>query len=267
MKIAAGVEYRGTDFEGWQRQSGGRTVQECIENALSSIADQPLEVHCAGRTDSGVHAVQQVIHFETTARRENHSWVLGANTQLPGDVNLNWAIPVDDEFHARFSAISRHYRYYILNRNTRPSVFKDFLTWSIDKLDEGRMSKAAVCLHGKHDFTSFRATSCQSKTPVRNIFRIDVSRQNDLIIIDVEANAFLHHMVRNIAGVLMMIGSGDKPVSWAGDVLEARDRTLGGVTAPPNGLFLMDVKYHEKFRIPRYTSVDPSIMKVLEAVL
>lgn len=267
MRLAAGIEYCGTGFEGWQRQTGGRTVQDCIENALSNIANHALEIHCAGRTDSGVHAIQQVIHFETNARRENHSWVFGANTELPDDVSLNWVIPVEDDFHARFSALSRHYRYHILNRNTRPSVFKDFLTWQIGKLDESRMSEAAVSLLGEHDFTSYRAVACQAKSPVRNIMRLDISRQKDLITIDVVANAFLHHMVRNIAGVLMMIGTGDRPVSWAEEVLDARDRSFGGVTAPPNGLFLMDVTYDKKFGIPDHTRFASSITRLVEAIL
>lgn len=267
MRLAAGIEYCGTGFEGWQRQTGGRTVQDCIENALSNIANQVLEVHCAGRTDSGVHAIQQVIHFDTTASRENHSWVFGANTELPDDVSLNWVMPVDNDFHARFSALSRHYRYHILNRNSRPSVFKDFLTWQVGKLDESSMAEAAVSLLGEHDFTSYRAVSCQSKSPVRNIMRLDISRQKDLITIDIEANAFLHHMVRNIAGVLMMIGSGDRPVSWAEEVLDARDRTLGGVTAPSNGLFLMDVKYDEKFGIPGQSRFGSTITRLIETIL
>jgi tRNA pseudouridine38-40 synthase len=267
MRLAAGIEYCGTEFEGWQRQSGGRTVQECVEKALSTIASHALEVHCAGRTDSGVHAVQQVIHFETNARRENYSWVFGANSNLPSDVSVNWIIPVEDDFHARFSALSRHYRYYILNRESRPSVFKDYMTWQIERLDESMMAQAAECLVGEHDFTSYRAVACQSKSPVRNIIRLDISRQKDLVIIDVEANAFLHHMVRNIAGVLIMIGSGDKPVNWARDVLDAKDRTLGGVTAPANGLFLMNVKYNEKFDIPTHASFNSPIMRMMETIL
>ncbi len=267
MRIAAGIEYCGTGFEGWQRQSDSRTVQECVENALSKIANHDLDVHCAGRTDSGVHAVQQVIHFDTTARRENHSWIFGANSELPSDINLNWVTTVDDDFHARHSALSRHYRYYILNRNTRPSLFNDYLTWQIGKLDEDRMAEAAESLIGEHDFTSYRAVSCQSKTPVRNVFKLDISRQKDMVRIDIEANAFLHHMVRNIAGVLIMIGTGERPVSWARDVLDAKDRTMGGVTAPPNGLFLINVSYDDKFGIPVNTSHGSSVAKVFETIM
>jgi tRNA pseudouridine38-40 synthase len=260
MRIAAGVEYCGASFDGWQRQSGHRTIQECVEKALSAVANYPIEIYCAGRTDAGVHALQQVIHFETQAERENHSWAFGANSNLPDDINLNWVKPIGEDFHARFSAVSRRYKYYILNRPTRTAIFKQLVTWEPLHLDEEKMAAAAISLIGKHDFTSYRATACQAKTAIRNIIKLDVVRENDLIIIDIEANAFLHHMVRNIAGVLIMIGTGKYSIIWAKEVLEARDRSMGGVTAAANGLYMVDVKYAERFNIPSINVLTPPVI-------
>jgi len=251
QRVALGVEYDGADFCGWQMQkSGVRTVQEELEKALSLVADMPVRVHCAGRTDTGVHGVGQVVHFDTEAQRSPRSWVLGANANLPFDVNVTWAKPVDEAFHARFSATSRAYRYIILNRMTRSCLNRNRAVWLHRPLDADRMHEAAQALIGSHDFSSFRAQGCQAKSPVRILSQLDVSRQNDRVIIDVEANAFLHHMVRNLAGVLMAIGRGDEPVGWAREVLERRDRARGGVTAPPEGLYLMHVGYPDEFEIP-----------------
>ena len=261
MKFAAGVEYNGSGFDGWQRQSGHRTIQECVESALSSIADQDICVLCAGRTDAGVHAVQQVIHFETKSEREDHSWVFGANSNLPEDINLNWVRPVADDFHARFSALSRRYRYFILNRPTRSAVFKELVSWEVHKLDERAMMEAAHALIGEHDFTSFRASSCQSKTTIRTIPHLEVNRDHDLVIIDIVANAFLHHMVRNIAGALMNIGMGKQDKGWVEDLLHARDRTLAGVTAPANGLYLIDINYPDRFKIPSHKDLPASLLR------
>ncbi len=250
MRIVASVEYHGTDFDGWQKQDQGRTIQQCVELAFSKVADHSVSVQCAGRTDSGVHAVEQIIHFDTESFRENHSWVFGVNSILPDDINLNWVKQVDSEFHARFSALSRYYRYIILNRVTRSALLKDFTAWEVHSLNEEDMSEAANYLIGKHDFTSFRATSCQSKTPIRHVRNLTVQRRGDFIFIDIQANAFLHHMVRNIAGVLIQIGSKKYPVEWAEDVLNARDRAKGGITAPASGLYLMKVQYPDKFNLP-----------------
>ena len=250
MRIAAGVEYRGSEFYGWQRQDGQRTVQACVESAVSSVADHPVEVQCAGRTDAGVHAVQQVIHFDTTSDRTDRSWILGVNSLLPPDINLLWVKPMPVEFHARFSAVSRSYKYIILNRPVRSAINGRLMTLERYPLDVNIMSAAAVALVGEHDFTSFRAVACQAKSPVRTIKQLEVVREGNLVIIHVEANAFLHHMVRNIAGVLMAIGKDSQPICWAKEVLDARDRTLGGVTAPPEGLYLVNVTYEEKFNIP-----------------
>jgi tRNA pseudouridine38-40 synthase len=256
MKIALGLEYAGTKYSGWQRQKHARSIQQCLEEALSQVADQTITVQCAGRTDAGVHALHQVVHFETGAVREMRSWVLGGNVNLPQDVSILWAKPVPDEFHARFSATGRSYRYIILNRPARPGIYSHRVSWECRTLDERKMQQAAECLIGEHDFTSYRAVDCQSNTPVRRVRQLDVNRRGDKIIIDIEANAFLHHMVRNIAGVLMEIGMGKAPVEWSQQVLEAKDRTLGGVTAAPDGLYLVNVTYPGEFEIPEFKGTD-----------
>lgn len=250
MKIALGLEYCGSQYSGWQRQGHTVSVQQRVEEALSSVANEQIIVHCAGRTDAGVHALHQVIHFETGAERENHAWVLGGNVNLPPDISVLWAKRVADDFHARFSATGRTYVYKILNRPARPGVMNGKITWNYRPLDETLMQQAAESLIGEHDFTSYRAVECQAKSPVRTVRLLEVSRQGETITIKIEANAFLHHMVRNIAGVLMTIGAGKAPVEWSGEVLAARDRTLGGVTAPADGLFLTNVSYPDNFQIP-----------------
>jgi tRNA pseudouridine38-40 synthase len=251
MRIALGIEYDGSDFAGWQSQAGGvRTVQGSVEKALSQVADHPLRVICAGRTDAGVHATAQVIHFDTEAARGMRSWIYGANANLPKDVSVQWGRFVPDDFHARFSAVRRRYRYVILNREIRPSFLDSRVTWEYRPLKEALMSKAAQSLIGEHDFSSYRALACQAKSPVRVLYELNVRRDGELIFLDLEANAFLHHMVRNIAGVLMDIGAGKCPPDWAGEVLESRDRTLGGVTAAPHGLYLAGVTYPDHFDLP-----------------
>lgn len=251
MKIAAGIEYDGSGFRGWQSQPAARNVQDCVERAFSRVADHPVGVVCAGRTDAGVHALGQVIHFETGAERDSRAWMLGANANLPADIVVRWAQPVTDDFHARFAARSRAYRYIILNRDTRFAVLRRHVTWQRRPLDEESMQKAAALLHGEHDFTSFRAAACQARSPVRTVQELAVSREGEFIHIDIRANAFLHHMVRNIAGVLAVIGGGERRPQWAQNLLAARDRTKGGVTAPANGLYLVDVEYDARFGLPR----------------
>ena len=250
MKIAAGVEYDGSHYSGWQIQKHSPSVQERVEAALSAVADHKVAVTCAGRTDAGVHALSQVVHFESGADRDTHSWVLGANTHLPVDISLTWAKLVQVDFHARYSAMSRVYKYIILNRPARPGLGHGYVTWECRPLDAGRMSEAATSLVGEHDFTSYRATSCQAKSPVRNVLHLNIKRENDYVIIVVEANAFLHHMVRNIAGVLMAIGMGKQAPGWELEVLAAKSRDCGGVTAAPDGLYLAGVNYPEKYAIP-----------------
>ena len=250
MKIALGVEYDGAAYNGWQSQKHGHGVQEEVEKALSVVADQDVKIICAGRTDTGVHALGQVIHYETTAVRSERSWILGANANLPKDISVHWAKQVDDDFHARFSALSRRYQYIILNQFSRPAVLSKRVTWQGKSLDVKRMSLAAADLVGEHDFSSYRATACQAKSAVRTIQHLHVTRTGNFICIDIQANAFLHHMVRNIAGVLMTIGMGEQPVEWAKQVLAFRDRKLGGVTAMPDGLYFMQVEYPAEFSIP-----------------
>lgn len=249
MRIAAILEYDGARFSGWQRQVQERNVQACVEEALSKLADEPTAVTVAGRTDAGVHASAQVIHFDTGAHRSDHAWVRGANTYLPDDVALLWAGQVDPEFHARFSATGRYYRYVILNRPVRPTYLARRVTHEYRALAVDRMQQAASLLTGEHDFTSFRATECQAKNPVRELRALTVTREGEIYIVHAYANAFLHHMVRNIAGVLLAIGSGERQPEWAREVLEARDRTRGGITAPPDGLYLTGVEYPPSFKL------------------
>lgn len=250
QRYAAGVEYDGSRFSGWQRQHHTRTVQAAVEGALSAIANHPISVTGSGRTDAGVHATGQVIHFDSDAVRTERSWLLGSNTHLDDDVVLRWVRPVGPEFHARYSARSRHYRYTILNRPTRPAIGRQFVTAERQMLEASSMHKAAQSLIGEHDFSAFRAAACQSHTPMRQVQLIRVWRADDYVNIDVVANAFLHHMVRNIVGVLIDIGIGKRALSWASDVLASQDRTAGGITAPASGLGLMGVCYPDAFELP-----------------
>ncbi len=252
MRLAACIEYDGSGFSGWQSQKDQavRFVQAELESALSKVADCPVSVVCAGRTDTGVHATAQIVHFDTDAVRSERSWVLGSNVNLPDDISIVWVQEVDPQFHARFSAISRAYRYIIDNRWTRPAILRNRVTWERNPLDIELMRAGADHLIGRHDFTSYRSLACQAKNPVRDLRRLDVSRQGDFVVIDVEANAFLHHMVRNLAGVLIAIGRGEEEASWSHQVLEARDRALGGVTAPSAGLYLVEVGYPAEHILP-----------------
>ncbi len=254
MKIALGLEYCGTPYKGWQKQKHSGSVQEQVEAALGKVADIPIEIQCAGRTDAGVHALNQVIHFESGVERPLHAWVLGTNVNLPGDISITWSMSVPDEFHARFSATGRIYTYVILNRVSRPGLLQNRVTWEYRPLDIILMQEASTALLGEHDFSSYRSTECQAKNPVRTVRRIEVVRDGEFVKIVIEANAFLHHMVRNIAGVLMKIGMGKAPVAWSKQVLEARDRTVGGITAPAHGLYLMGIQYPDRFDIPKAES-------------
>jgi tRNA pseudouridine38-40 synthase len=244
------LEYDGTAYNGWQRQRTGIGVQALVEDALSSVANQDIEVTCAGRTDTGVHASAQVAHFDTHSERESHGWLLGANSNLPDDINVTWAHPVDDSFHARFSATSRSYHYLILNRLQRSALYRDRAWWVYTELDADRMHRAAQALLGKHDFSAYRAAGCQASTPNREVTAISVTRDNDWLHLHITANAFLQHMVRNVMGTLVAIGCGDESEKWAGEVLESRDRKRGGVAAPPHGLTLVEVTYPQEFQLP-----------------
>lgn len=250
QRIAAVLEYDGAMFSGWQWQDHAPSVQQVVEQAISQVADETVRVTVAGRTDAGVHALGQVIHFDTVAERRAHAWVRGTNSNLPDAVALLWAGTVDTTFNARFSATGREYHYVILNRAIRPSLQAQRVTHDYRPLDVARMQAAADLLVGTHDFSSYRAMQCQAKSPVRTLHALEVRRQGDRVILRVHANAFLHHMVRNLAGVLMDIGAGEREPAWAREVLEARDRTVGGITAPPHGLYLTRVDYPEQYGIP-----------------
>lgn len=265
MRVALGVQYDGSEFRGWQVQRPGvRTVQSCLERALTHVADHPVSLICAGRTDAGVHGIGQVTHFDTTAVRSARSWVLGGNANLPPDLSLIWACEVPEDFHARFSALSRRYRYLIFNQPHRSALWHRRATWCYRALEAERMHEAGQALVGEHDFSSFRAAECQARHPVREIRELVVRRWGDGVVLEVEANAFLHHMVRNIAGVLMAIGVGDRPVEWAREVLERRDRTQGGVTAPAEGLYLLAVRYPERYDLPTNRATAPGFVESAE---
>jgi tRNA pseudouridine38-40 synthase len=253
FRYALGVEYVGAAYRGWQVQAYDNvpTIQAEVERALSVIANHPVQVICAGRTDAGVNASHQVVHFDSWAERNDRAWVLGTNSHLPDDISIKWATKVPGCFHARFSAKERRYRYMIYTSPSRPAILAGGVTWTHRHLDIERMQQAAAHLHGEHDFTSYRAVGCQARSPVREIRSLSVYRSGQLIVIDVSANAFLHHMVRNIAGVLMAVGAGDRSPDWALEVLEARDRRQGGVTAPPDGLYFVDVRYPDLFKLPK----------------
>lgn len=251
MRYALCVEYDGHNYHGWQKQNNVSSVQETLEKALSKIADEPIEVICAGRTDTGVNATNQIVHFETEKVRKDVAWTLGVNTNLPQDISVHWVKLVDEEFHARFSANARQYRYIICNSPFRPSILSRGLSFHHHQLDEKLMHEAAQHLVGRHDFTSFRTVHCQSHSPNRTIYHLNVQRIGEYVIIDIKGNAFLHHMVRNISGSLMKVGRGEVPTSWIKEVLEAKNRCLAGITAPAGGLYFVDVEYPEAFQLPK----------------
>jgi tRNA pseudouridine38-40 synthase len=247
---AAGVEYFGGAYSGWQTQSDRPSLQAELERALSKVADHPVAVTAAGRTDAGVHALQQVIHFDSQAQRKPYAWTLGVNSNLPPDISLRWACEVPQDFHARFSAVRRSYRYVIHNHHARSALLAGRVGWWTYVLDAEAMHDAGQALVGEHDFSAFRDSQCQSKSPMRQLFSVRVFRAADLLAIDVCGNAFLHHMVRNITGVLAEIGQGRQPRSWAREVLESRDRTEAGMTVPACGLYFVGPEYPAKFSIP-----------------
>lgn len=249
-RIALGVEYDGSDFSGWQIQKDGRSVQATLELALAKVADHQVKTVCAGRTDAGVHACAQVVHFDSDAVRRNRAWVLGSNSELPDDVNVCWAHQVAPDFHARFSARSRRYRYLVLNRPVRTALCRQRAWVVYPQLQVERMRQACVHLLGEHDFSALRASGCQAKSPVRTIHTLEVARRDEWISIDVCANAFLHHMVRNIAGLLVRIGKGEAESDWAREVMLGRDRTRAAITAPARGLYFCGVEYDREFGLP-----------------
>ncbi len=260
-RIACRVEYNGAAYNGWQSQPhlNTRTVQQALEAGLGTVAGEPLRVHCAGRTDTGVHGHAQIVHFDAPVSRAPKSWVLGANASMDRDVRLHWAVPVSDEFHARFSAGSRRYRYLIANSLVRPAMLQGQVTWQRRPLDETVMHRAAQSLLGEQDFSAFRAAACQSTTAMRNVQSVAVYRLGQLVVVDIRANAFLHHMVRNIVGSLMAVGSGRQEEGWIMELLAGRDRTLAADTAPPDGLYLAEVEYPSHFGLPE-TPFGPLIL-------
>ena len=249
-RVALGVEYDGTDIAGWQTQSHAPSVQDALDEAISRVAAARINCVGAGRTDSGVHATGQVLHFDTEAMRSSRQWVLGINANLSDDINVCWARKVPEDFHARYSAVSRAYRYLILNRPVRTALNRNRAWWLHGTLDLEAMMAAGRVLVGEHDFSAFRAAACQSKNPVRELTRLEIQRRGDFILIDCEANAFLHHMVRNIVGSLVKIGQGEASVHWLGELLESRDRRLAGMTAPAHGLYLTRVSYPQEYGLP-----------------
>jgi tRNA pseudouridine38-40 synthase len=250
MRIAAGVEYDGYAFSGWQSQPARRTVEACMLEAISAVADHPVELICAGRTDAGVHARGQVIHFDTLAVRSPRSWLFGINANLPRDISLGWVRAMPAHFHARYSALTRSYRYLIINRVARSALTVGRALWVRTPLNVEAMNDAARLLLGAHDFTSFRSANCQSRSTTRRIDALTVRREGTRVSIEVTANAFLHHMVRNIAGSLLAVGSGEAPASWIEQLLQARDRRLAAATAAADGLYLARVAYPAAFGIP-----------------
>jgi len=252
FRIALGVEYDGAAFHGWQRQGSPAlpTVQARLEVAVSAIANHPITLICAGRTDTGVHGTGQVVHFNCAVDRGEKAWLQGTNSLLPPSLRVQWAKSVPLTFHARFSALSRRYLYVIYDSPVEPAILAGHLTHTREPLDIDAMHLAGQALLGEQDFTSFRAAGCQSRTPHRNITHLRVTRHHRFIVLDIQANAFLQHMVRNIAGTLMEIGSGRRPVQWTREVLEARDRTRAAKTASPDGLYLVAVQYPEEFALP-----------------
>lgn len=250
VKLALGVEYDGGGFHGWQTQPHARNVQDVLQEALSSVADHPVEVVAAGRTDTGVHASGQVVHFVTRAVRPARAWLLGVNSALPEDISVRWMREVAPDFHARYSAVARAYRYTLLRAPLRSALLRQRAWWVHQPLDVPAMTAAAVSLLGEHDFSAFRAAACQAKRPWRRMLRIALREEGECLHLEFMANAFLHHMVRNLVGVLYRIGRGEAEVGWAAEVLAGRDRQHRGITAPAQGLCLIGVEYPARFGLP-----------------
>lgn len=251
-RVAARIEYHGGRYHGWQAQPhlNVPTVQESLEEALAVVAGEPVATTCAGRTDTGVHGFSQIIHFDDPVGRSIKAWVMGSNRHLPDDIRVHWAVATSADFHARFSATARQYRYILCNTHVRSAALHELVTWYRHALDLDVMNEAALLLLGEQDFSAFRAASCQANSPFRCVTHCGIERRGDFVIIDITANAFLHHMVRNIVGSLLSVGSGAKSIEWFSEVLASRDRTLAAETAPPNGLYLVRVEYPEAFGQP-----------------
>lgn len=249
-RIALGLEYNGRAFRGWQSQADGGTVQDALESALSAIANERISTLCAGRTDAGVHARLQVVHFDTEVQRPITAWERGVNTLLPESISVRWAKQMPEDFHARFCAHGRRYRYMLINRPQRPGLWHGRCGWFHVPLDLQRMQAAAATLLGWHDFSAFRAAACQAKSPLKLMRHAEVRQAGNLFVFEFEANAFLHHMVRNLVGTLVYIGKGARPVEWVAELLETRDRRQAGLTFPPDGLYFCGPLYEERWGIP-----------------
>lgn len=252
-RLALGVSYRGTAYHGWQSQPDGRTVQDVLERALSQFADVPVTTLCAGRTDTGVHGLNQVVHLDAPVERDPFSWVRGTNRYLPGDVAVQWCQPVGPDFHARNSAIGRQYAYILLESPVRPAIEAGVAGWTFRPLSREAMQAAAVHLIGEHDFTSFRSSECQAASPVKHMRRIDIRRQGAYWRFEFEASAFLHHMVRNLMGCLVAVGSGRRPAVWLREVVEARSRDAAAPTFAPDGLYFLGPQYDASHGLPKRT--------------
>lgn len=250
MRLALGLEFEGTAFTGWQSQADGRGVQDALERALEAVAQEPIGTVAAGRTDAGVHATMQIVHFGTSASRPDEAWVRGVNSHLPAAVAVQWSKPVPPEFHARFAATARHYTYILANQHVRPALLAGRVGWYHRTLDVERMREAAALLVGTHDFSTFRATECQAQSPVKTMTCAAISRMGDYIRFDFSANAFLHHMVRNIVGALVRIGAGKAPSDWIAQLLDGRDRTVAAATFPADGLYLTGADYGREWELP-----------------
>ena len=249
-RYAVGIEYSGSAYSGWQRQHHSPSIQQYLESAIGYVANHPVQLVCAGRTDAGVHAVEQIAHFESEAQRDNRAWLLGSNCRLPRDIRLKWIMRVEDIFHARFSALARSYRYIIHNSDVPSALYHNRVSWEFRPLNVEHMHQASQILLGEHDFSAFRAIGCQAKSSSRNIHEISLIRRGRLIFLDIKANAFLYHMVRNIAGSLMAVGKGEKSREWFADVFSSKDRNRAGVTASAAGLYFLQAYYPEQFKLP-----------------
>jgi len=258
MRYALGIEYDGSPFKGWQHLgiTGAASVQASVESALSAVANASISVTCAGRTDAGVHAQCQVVHFDSDAPRSTRAWVLGATTALPAAICVRWCVPVAENFNARFSATARRYCYRLLNRPIRPALYRHTLAWERRPLDAAAMHHAAQALLGENDFSAFRSSQCQAQHARRNLQAISVQRHGEIIEIHVQANAFLHHMVRNIVGSLLEVGAGERPKHWIADLLTQQDRTLAGATAPAQGLVFIGPLYQKYWHLPAEVSAE-----------
>ncbi|MGM1051963.1 MAG: tRNA pseudouridine(38-40) synthase TruA [Pseudomonadota bacterium] len=250
-RLAMGIEYDGSAYCGYQFLKHSPSVQAALEKALARVAGRPIRVHASGRTDSGVHATRQIIHFDPPVPRSQKAWVFGVNANLPRDIAVRWVKEVPESFHSRFKALARRYRYILLNQPSRPVLERANVTWCRDPLDADAMNRAAQALVGEHDFSSFRAAGCQSRTPWRHLHFIEVHRHGPLVVVDVQGNAFLHHMIRNIVGALMTVGRGDRGDDYISDLMALKDRTLGDITAPASGLHFVDSLYDDSWGLPR----------------